>query len=195
MSEKNNTSTSKVALSGVDVYYGRYLDLFDAIGDYNQANGIYQKLDQLRYGEWTPGNVRSVYENTYKSDPKAVKDARDMYKGRVSRLLDNIGEALKVLKIPYTEDELCNFEMLARSTHNETQFRSVISRYIVALRKEIAKGIELQKAGFEIEPLHVETPTDLIRYYQATHEERMAIKRTRKVKKVTPPKKGRTAKK
>ena len=191
----NKTSTSKMALSGVDVYYGRYLDLFEAIGYYNKVNGIYQKLDQLCNGEWTPGHVRAAFEDTYGSDPKAVKEAREMYNGRVSRLLDYVGEALKVLGIPHTEGEMRSFEMLARSTTNESKFRAVIGRYIVALRKEIVKGIELEKAGFEIEPLHVETPTDLIRYYQATDEERREIKKTRKVKKVTSPKKGKAAKK
>ena len=163
----NKTSTSREALNGADIYYERILKFFEAVGDYNQVNGIFQKLGQLQHGEWTPGNVSAVYKKTYRSSPQAVKEAREMYDGRIKRLLSYIGEALDVMHIEYTQDDLNNFEMLARGTHNETKFRIKVGGHVKTLQGQIAREMMRRLDGKEPKPIVIETPADLIRWYQA----------------------------
>ncbi|MCR5572521.1 MAG: hypothetical protein K6F57_01975 [Candidatus Saccharibacteria bacterium] len=190
----SNTRPSKAMLDGIMVYYDRLKSLMDSVGKYNEVCGIYNKRNRLLNGKWVPSKVQAVFDKTYHGSIKELDNAFGQCDSTVQRKLLMVGEALDVLQIPYTASELRNLEMMIRSTTGETKFRAVVGRYVEAMKKEVEKGIELQKAGVEIEPLSVESPTDLIRYYQATPEERREIKSSKRVKKVKPPKKPRKTK-
>ena len=174
---------STLLLDGASVYYNRIEEYMDAVAKYNRVCGIYDKRDQLYYGEYVPPGVRKAFEKSYHGSFDELDEKFGQRKSTMIRCRRRVGEALDVLGIPHTEAEMRNFEMFIRSTSKETSFRDVVSRYVVALKKEIAKGVEYQKAGFEIEPLSVESPTDLIKYYQANPEERRKIKSSKRVKK------------
>ena len=177
-----NISTS--LLDGASIYYNRIGEFMDAVGKYNLVCGIYNKREQLIYGEYVPPRVLEVFNDTYHGKIEELDETYGKRKSTVNRCKKKVSEALEVLGIPHTEAEIRNMEMLIRSTNAETQFREIIGRYIEALKKEIDKAVAYQKAGIEIEPLAVESPTDLIKYYQATPEERRKIKSSKRVKKV-----------
>ena len=185
-----NTCTSN-ALDGVIVYYTRVKSFMESVGKYNEVCGIYNKRDRLRDGQWAPPQVLTVFNKTYHGSIKELDNAYGQCNSTVQRKLRMIGEALDVLQIPYTASELRNLEMMIRSTTGETKFRAVVGRYVEALKKEVEKGIALREAGVEIEPLSIESPTDLIRYYQATPEERRRIKSSKRVVKIQQPKKSK----
>lgn len=161
----SNNSTSREALNGADIYYGRILDFFDAVGNYNQTRGIKDKLDQLTNGQWVPPDVRKAYDKYYGSRQK-VLDAFDKYDGQCTRLLGYIGEALKVLHIEYTEDDLKHFEMLARGTLAEASFRTKVRGRVKRLRDNVGKEMMRRLDGEPPKPIKIETPAELITWYQ-----------------------------
>lgn len=149
------------SLSGVELYYRRIHDLFDAMGKFNEVRGIYDKLD-----EWMPPSVAAVYHKTYHDNRRIVEEKYAERKGRIERIWGYVLESCNELGIKYTEQDIREFRALARSTDKETKFRTKVGGLVNRKYAAAGKERENRLAGKTPKPIHVMSLREIITWYQ-----------------------------
>ena len=157
----NKGSTSQEILDGAGLYYGRLIAFFDAIAEYNETRGIYDKLDQ-----WMPPAVRTVFERSYSGKRDVVIEKYNERKGRIERTWGYVVETMDELKISYTDEDLRNFRALARGTQGETAFRTKMRGRVKRLHDNVNKENVRRDNGEQPKPIKIETLADLLAWYR-----------------------------
>lgn len=150
------------AWSAADLYYARLSELLTAIGDSNQVKGVYDKLDVIQEGRYVRDEVMNVFNHYFGGDITVVQDKYDEYVGRIDRCRSNVKQALEVLKISCTDDELDQFIMLAYGTRTETTFRGKAQGYINTQRRHLGEQVRSKNP----KSVEVLTPADMVAKYQ-----------------------------
>ncbi len=174
MANQSTPNKQRVPLSAVALYYKNLTIYFDAIADFNQVMPIYESLDS----DYMREELQEVYRKAYQCNPDKVRKYYKKYGDAMERDWKKVIKSLDRLTLPYTEEQIAEFRLLAEATGEQSDFRSRVRGRVYRQYNNAQKEILRREQGLERKDIYVDTPRKLIAWYRERIRQDAAKKET-----------------